>query len=273
MGASIRQGAAMDWGYKAMLTAVTVALVLVLAQTIGRRLAGALAGLPVTTAPALLWIGMEQGPAFAAASAVGSIAACGVVAVFALAYERLSRRLGPAATLLASLAAAAFAALPGATLAGHPLRALLAAGTVCTLVLLLLPSGGPRAGQARRIRADIAVTAVVAGLTSAAVSVGASALGPFWAGLLASLPVIGAATLVAQHVRAPHEDIQRFLRGYVAGLLGKAVFASAFASAVVAIGAPLAMALALLVGATATFCAANGLTLLERRAAGRVAAT
>ena len=44
----------MDWGYKAVLTAITVALVLLVAQALGRRLAGLLAGLPIVTAPALL---------------------------------------------------------------------------------------------------------------------------------------------------------------------------------------------------------------------------
>ena len=39
----------MDWTYKAVLTTVTVAAVLMAARWMGRRVAGLLAGLPVIT--------------------------------------------------------------------------------------------------------------------------------------------------------------------------------------------------------------------------------
>lgn len=255
----------MDWGYKAMLTTVTVALVLLVAQTIGRRLAGMLAGLPVITAPALLWITAEQGAAFAAQSAVGSIAACGLMALFALTYERLSRRLDPALTLLGSLAIGGMAALPMALLAGHPLRASALSAFLCGAVVLLLPSGGRRAGPAHRMRGEVAFTAAAAGLISVVISLAASQLGPFWSGLLAAMPVISAAALVTQHLNGAHEDIERFLRGYVAGLIGKAMFALAFAGLVMQLGASVAISAALLVGVAATFGMTKALAWLERR--------
>lgn len=259
----------MDWGYKAMLTTVTVALVLVVAQTMGRRLAGMLAGLPVITAPALLWIAAEQGAGFAARCAVGSIAACGVMAVFALTYERLSRRLGPGLTLLLSLAVGALIAMPMTLLGDRPLRAITLTAVLCGAVILLLPIAA-RADQMRRIRGEIAFTAVAAGAVSVMVSLGARELGPFWSGLLASLPIISVAALVTQHLAAKHDSIQRFLRGYVVGLVGKAVFALAFAASVVQIGAPLAVTAALAIGLGAALCAAHGLSLLEQRAIARV---
>lgn len=259
------RGIGMDWGYKAMLTTVTVALVLLVAQTFGRRLAGMLAGLPVITAPALLWIAAEQGAAFAARAAVGSIAACGVMAVFALTYERLSRRYGPVVTLAASLAVGGLMAMPAARLDVHPVGAIVLTGVLCTVVVLLLPRPGTQAGQARRMRGEIAVTAVAAGVVSVGVALGARQLGPYWSGLLAALPIISAAALVTQHLTAPHEDIQRFLRGYVAGLIGKAAFALAFAWAVVAIGSPLAVAAGLIVGMAVTAGTTRGLNRLDAR--------
>jgi hypothetical protein len=264
---------AMDWGYKAMLTTVTVALVLLVAQTFGRRLAGMLAGLPIITAPALLWIAAEQGAAFAARAAVGSIAACGLMAVFALAYERLSRRFGPVATLAGSLAVGGLIAMPMALLEGHPVRAVVLTGVLCTIVVLLLPRPASPCGQARRIRGEIAFTAAAAGLISVAVSVGARELGPYWSGLLAALPVISAVVLVSQHLTAPHADIQRFLRGYVAGLIGKAAFAIAFAAAVVTTGAPLAILTALVLGLGVTFATTQGLRRLDEHTDAQLART
>jgi hypothetical protein len=101
---------------------------------------------------------------------------------------------------------------------------------------------------------------------SVVVSLGAREFGPFWSGLLASLPIISAAALVTQHLTATHEDIQRFLRGYVAGLIGKAVFAVAFAAVVVHIGAPVAVVVALVVGVAVTFCTTHALKRMEARA-------
>lgn len=76
----------MDWAYKAMLTALAVAAVLMVATLFSRRLSGLLAGLPVITAPALLWLAHERGAEFAALSATGSVAASAAAALFAVTY-------------------------------------------------------------------------------------------------------------------------------------------------------------------------------------------
>jgi uncharacterized membrane protein (GlpM family) len=255
----------MDWGYKAMLTTVTVALVLLVAQTFGRRLAGLIAGLPVITAPALVWLASEHGAAFAARTAVGSITACGLMALFALVYERISRRRGPAASLGAGAAVVGLVAAPAAALAGHPLRALAFTLLCCAVATALLPASRSDAVPARRRRGDIAYTAVMAGLVSVVATLVARTAGPFWAGVTAALPVISAAALVHQHLTASHDDIRRFLRGYVAGLSGKAVFALVFAAAVIGIGAPAAVAVAVVAGVAVSLAAVRGLSWFEAR--------
>lgn len=253
----------MDWGYKAMLTTVSVALVLLVAQTFGRRLAGLLAGLPIITAPALLWVAGEHGAAFAARTAVGSIAACGLMALFALAYERASRRHGPALSLAVSIGTIGVISAPAAALAGHPLRALAFTLACCALAAALLPLSRAGATPARRLRGEILYTAIMAGLVSLAASLVARTFGPYWAGVMAALPVISTAALVNQHLTATHDDIRRFLRGYVAGLSGKALFALTFAVAVVAAGAPVALALGALVGLATSISAVRGLNCIE----------
>ncbi len=74
----------------------------------------------------------------------------------------------------------------------------------------------------------------------------AAQVGPFWSGLLASLPIISACALLHQHVTAQADDVHRFLRGYVTGLGAKALFAVAFAWLVPWLPAALAVLLALL---------------------------
>ena len=238
----------MDWSYKAMLTAVTVAAVLMAAQFFGRRLAGLLAGLPVIAAPALLWIASEHGASYAARCAVGSICACGAAAVFALAYERLARRGGPLASLAGALAAGGIVALALAAAAVTVASALAATGALCALAVLRLPVAPAAARPAQRLRHETILTAVTAGVASATITLLSTQFGEFWSGLLASMPVISASALVHQHLTTTHADRQRFLRGYASGLIGKAAFAATFALAAPSRGALPAMGAAVAVG-------------------------
>jgi hypothetical protein len=260
----------MDWGYKAVLTAMTVAAVLMTAQLFGRRLAGLIAGLPVIAAPSLLWIAAEQGAAYAARCAVGSVAACGAAAVFAVIYERVARRHGLLPSMGAALAGGGLVALALALLTRGEQGlaiALLATTTLCTWALRRLPAAPAEARPTRRLRAELLLTATVAGAISAGIALGSPLLGPFWSGLLASLPVISSAVLVQQHLTAPHAARRRFLRGYATGLVGKAAFATAFAGAAAQLGASLAMALAAVVGIGVSIGLARQLGSAETQAA------
>ncbi|MFO0433569.1 MAG: hypothetical protein ACK50G_03735 [bacterium] len=261
-------GRAMDWGYKAVLTAMTVAAVLMMAQPFGRRLAGLVAGLPVITAPSLLWLALEQGGAYAAHCAIGSAAACGAGAIFALIYERAARRHGPLLTLTLALASGGAVALLLALLTagsfGLPL-ALLSACALGTFALRALPAAPAGAQPLRPLRGQLLLTAALAGVVSGVLALAAPWLGAFWAGLLAALPIISSAVLLHQHVTASHGDRQRFLQGYTTGQLGNAVFAGVFASAAASLGPSLAMAAALAVGLAAALAVRH--TLRPARAA------
>lgn len=206
----------MDWLYKAMLTAAVVAAVMMAARLAGRAAAGWLAGLPVITTPALLWLAHEQGAAFAAASAVGSLAACSAAALFALAFERVSRRRGAARALGVGLAVLALAALALRPLDGHPMAALAAA-------------------------------------VAAGISLLALRLGPYWSGLLATLPIISACALVHLRRAGTPGDVTRFVAGYAPGLLAKALFLFVFALLAPSLGAAVATMLGLAAGAAGVF--------------------
>src|SRR5687768_17128769 len=102
----------MDWDGKALTTMVLVALLLIAGRCFGRRTAGMLAGLPTVTGPALLWLSLDHGAAYAVDAAIGSVAACAVCALFALAYERASRHAGIVVAPLVATAASLCGAVP-----------------------------------------------------------------------------------------------------------------------------------------------------------------
>lgn len=123
----------MGWAFMAVLAAAAVALVIAASRRFGRRVAGLLAGMPVITAPTLGWIALREGRDFAAEAAIASVAACAVLACFALAYERAARRWSPAMAM-------ALAVLGGVALAVIAQWGRFGAGTALVGALLAPPA-------------------------------------------------------------------------------------------------------------------------------------
>lgn len=244
------------------LTAVVIAAVLLAAQRFGRSAAGLLAGLPTVTGPAMLWLALDRGGSFAAEAAVGGVAAGIACALFALGYGLASRRHGPAAAMGIALLASALP-LPWLALPQWPIVLWLAlASAVClacqgalgVLVQVerdaprpVLPSAAQRAAPPppRSGRAWL-TTAVVSGLVSALAAALAGVVGPFWAGMLTSPPLLAAAVAFELHRRpAGRGDALGFLHGYAAGLLGRGLFVTAFGALLPTAGTAAALAAAL----------------------------
>jgi hypothetical protein len=255
----------MDWINKALLTAAIVAMLLALSARVGRRGAGVLAGLPTITGPALCWLAAEHGNDYAGQAAIGSVAACAVCALFALAYERASRRLGALAALVLACTVAGVPTPALQALSGDLATALVVAALAAAGACALMSDRAADAAAATRPAPgrgghDIVLTAFVAGAVSGVVAWAAPATGPFWAGVLASPPLLAAAVAVHEHARGGRGPAQRFLRGYVAGLVGRAAFGAGFALLI----APLGIAAATLVAAAA------GCVFAAHRVPGRV---
>jgi hypothetical protein len=246
----------MDWIYKAMLTAMTVAAVLMIAQLFGRRVAGLVAGMPVITVPALLWIASEQGGAFAAASAQGIFTACALAAVFAMVYERTARSRGPAVSILLSVAAAGLLLLLVHRLTDSGWMTawitLGAAVALCLVALLTTPVVVRSNRSSQRLRGELGFTAALAGVISAVLSLAAPQVGPFWCGVFAALPLISGCALVHQHLTASATDRQHFVHGYAIGLLSKLLFAVVFSALAPEVGIVGASFAAVLLGVTSS---------------------
>ena len=129
----------MDWICKGMLTAAAVGALLFAARRVGHCAAGWLAGLPVTTAPMLAWLATDHGTAMAADAAVAGVAACGVLALVALAVALTlaQRRQAAAAAALSALASAL--ALPWLAARGGLPGGVAAAACGCALALQCWP--------------------------------------------------------------------------------------------------------------------------------------
>jgi hypothetical protein len=234
----------MDWSYKAALTGMTVAAVMMAARLLGRHTAGMLAGLPVISAPSLLWLVSEQGVDSAARSAIGGLAACAAAPVFALAFERAAQRHGAWGALMRALLVliASLALL-------HPLQAqpmaMLALALSMALLAWRLAVAQPQpAGWVRALRGEPWLSASLAGLVSAGASYMCTQVGPFWTGVVAALPLISGCALVHLQRAGGPSDIRRFIAGYAPGVASKAVFLFTFAMLAASVGAGVALGLA-----------------------------
>lgn len=234
----------MDWLYKGLLTAGTVLLVMAAARLGGRRFAGVVAALPTITAPTLVWLADDEGLAFAISAAVGSVAACGMLAVFALVYARAARRSGGAVALVCGLCGALVIALPAEAASANLNCALALALASSAIAFAAMPR--PQADVVARngsLRLMLLVALMSGGVTAFAASVGPS-MGGFATGLLASLPLVTGPVAMAEHAAHGHRAAAHFLRGYVGGLFGKAAFGAAFALLAPRLGIVAALSLA-----------------------------
>ncbi len=225
----------MGWYWKAALAALSVVLLIKLAQRGGRQLAGMVAALPTTTAPALLWLADERGPAFAAQAAVASVGACAMLAAFALAYAHAARRRGAVGALVIALAASALAALPAMAASGSLAASAGLALVTAAIAARALPRGLPAVLSAKPLPAS--VSGLLSGAIAALAAVASPSLGSLGAGIVASMPVSGAALAANAHVAQGAGGAHHFLAGYVRGLLARMTFGAVFALAVSPCGA------------------------------------
>ena len=224
--------------------------VIVAASLLGRRFgpsfAGWLVGFPFTSAPVSIFLTLEQGAAFAASSAVGSIVSASADVAFALVFMWMSRAGWPTALLTASLAFAA-AALGLGSLIYDPLIA----AFVTLGALLMAPRLGAAApdhsaapgslpGWDLPSRALVA-TALVVGITAVAPLVG-----PIVSGVISGIPVYASVLAVFAHRNGGARSGAAVMRGLLAGLYGFATFFVVIALAIVPLGALAAFALALI---------------------------
>lgn len=229
-------------------SALAVTAVLLAAHRWGRDSAGLLAGLPMVSGPAMVWLALDHGGHFAANAAHGAVAAAVPCAVFAMVYACLAPKRGRVAALCCAVAACLWVVwlLSGWQRSMHVTLA--AVVITCVLCGALMPRSAPRSmpavSRGTVLRAGATTVAVSAGV-SVLVSLLAPELAPQWAGMLTSQPLLAAAVVWELHRQGCSSRVQDFLRGYTAGLVGRSLFMAVFGVLLVPQGLPLAMGAAL----------------------------
>ena len=190
----------------------------------GHAASGYLGGLPLIGGPITLFLAMDHGTAFAARSALFTLAAIAAQAAHLLALSHVGTRRGWLPALLAGWSAFALVALGVAALPLSPLLAgALAAGSLLAAWRWLPPVQGhtaPPAVPPLELRLRVFAAFVLA----AAILLSAPRLGPVASGILLSVPITGSIMPPFTLALYGPGALARLARGFVVGLAGFTAF-------------------------------------------------
>ncbi|TAG50327.1 MAG: hypothetical protein EAZ30_01135 [Betaproteobacteria bacterium] len=221
---------------KTAITVMCVAAVLWIGRQFGDRASGILAGLPVVTAPTLMWLATRDVPDFAIRAAVNVMSATAAYAFFALLYAHLCTKLRAVTCLAVALAVSLMIAALFVSIPATRLQTLLLALFVCAAIRWFMPElmqgvRTPSVPAAAKPALQIPIWAVAmnAGLVCGGIIFFSAYLPAHWVGMLASVPLIGATIAISAHQRLGVPQARRGLVGYVEGCGVKIVFCFVFA--------------------------------------------
>ena len=191
----------------------------------GPSIGGWLVALPLTSGPVALYLALDQGNAFAAGAAKGSIAGLLGDATFALAYGVVARRAGWPVSVACGFAAFGLTALAIQPVLPAPALVVFAVVAAAMLLCLALAVPAPPGSDTAPAPAwDIPARMVVGTGIVLAITAAAETLGPSLSGLLAAFPVyVTVLAVFAHHLDGPGSAIH-VVRGLQVGLFGTIVF-------------------------------------------------
>jgi hypothetical protein len=210
---------------KLVVTPLLIAVATLVARRWGPGVGGWLAGFPLTSAPVSIFLALEQGPAFAAGAAVGTLLGLAALGVCCLVYGRVARHVG----WIGSTAAGLGAFVACAALLSRITESLLAAFLVvcATLVVaaLALPATSRGGAGVQAPPWDLPARMIVATGVVLTLTTAATHLGPTLSGLLSPVPVF---LLVLAIFAQRSEGADASIRVMMGGIIGSFAFAVFF---------------------------------------------
>jgi hypothetical protein len=242
----------------ALLLKIALAPTLVAAATLagrrfGARVAGWLVGFPVVAGPVLWFYAREQGAAFAAGAAAGTVLGCLSLSLFLLVYAWSATRRGWLASMLTGWLVFVGATFLLDRLSGAGRAPLLVKLAAAFLALAAAARGLPRVPHGQigpRARHDLVLRMLATAILVLTLTGVAHVLGPSLSGLFTPFPVATSVLVVFAHREAGAGGVIAVLEGFIPSLYSFASFCAAFSFGLGRWPLPLALGAALLVSLT-----------------------
>jgi hypothetical protein len=229
--------------FKIILAPVLIGLVSLAGRKWGPGISGWLLGLPLNSAPILLFLLLEQGPQFASRAAVGSLLGIIAWAAFSLVYAYCCLRLSWWWSTLIGWTAYSLLAW---WLAPLHLGVVWTFVLVCATLSIIVPSF-PRTEPPRSLtvhsRSELWLRMASASAMIVTLTGLAKTLGPMASGVLSAFPAYTTILAVFNHRQQPAAAV-RVLKGVSAGLYTAATFFLVLSISLLRFGAALAFVLA-----------------------------
>jgi hypothetical protein len=235
----------LDFFLKVILPVLMIGIVTVAAHRWGPAVGGVLGAVPSKGGPILIFLALEQSPAFAATAAVtalGGAAGCGA---FCLVYARVCHR-----TTWPTAGVIAYGAFVLVWAAMIPLEqwgllpAFIAAVAILIASRRLLPVAPPTPRR-EMARSDLPVRMAAGAVMVVFVTTAGPYFGATISGMLTTIPTISAVMAIFTHAQEGPDRTVGVMRGMTHGLLGFAAFLAVIAATLEPIGIAGSFALAL----------------------------
>lgn len=214
---------------KLLLVPALIALVTLAGRRWGPSVAGWLSAFPIVAGPILWFIALEQGEAFAAAAAVGTLSAVLAMLTFGLAYSWAAIRFSwPMSLVLAYVAYALAVFVLSLREAMLPVAALAVLAGLW-LAPRLYPALPAAAKAPAKPANDMLLRMVLGALLVLLVTHFAASLGPGLSGVFAMFPVMGTVLALFTHRSNGAAAAIQLLRGMVFGFYAFATFCAVLA--------------------------------------------
>jgi hypothetical protein len=202
----------------------------------GPAIGGWLTAFPLTSGPALFFLAMEQGDAFAARAAVAALVALIGVGAFGVAYGWTALRFGWGPSVLAGWAAFLLVTLLAQAVSWTPLAAVVCTLAAFALTVRLLPrargrhvpSSPPAWDLPLRMTGTLVVVLVVTSV--------AERLGPALSGAFAPFPIAISVVAVFTHAQEGAQAVVRTLHGFYPAMWSMGLFCFVVALGLVPLG-------------------------------------
>lgn len=220
----------------------------------GPFVGGGIAGLPVISGPASVFLALEQGAGYAASASYSTLLGIGVTCLYCLAYAWTARRRGWAMSLLAALATF-FAAGKAAFLLPQSLPLACAIGALSPPLTLALMPPMPGEQSANRPRRPwlLPLQMTLGGLAVYGLTEASRAIGVNWSGLLMVFPVMVSIMAPFAHLSGGPRAAMLTLQGLLAGFTGGSSFTITVACLLERLGPLPCYALAMGISLAASF--------------------
>jgi hypothetical protein len=209
---------------KLVLSPLFIASITMVGRRWGPGVGGWLMAFPLISGPISILLALENGPAFAAQAAIGTMQGQASVCLFCLSYALVSRKADWPLSLAAAISSFLIAIFLWNKFHPALLPTIAVDLVLLALVLWLMPGRAGTAIASIPPKWDLPIRMMLAALFVLILTTAANSLGPQLSGLISPFPIFSSIIAPFTHVRQGRAGVSQLLRGIVMGTFGLLAF-------------------------------------------------